>query len=103
MLLTHVLDSHKCPNIRTSLVIAGHVLTPLFSRMSLPSSILNKFFTPSLPPYVIAKAVIAAIDDQESRIIYLPFYTNFVKYVTLLPSFLRDLFQTVSRYSFERS
>ena len=68
----------------------------MFSRMSLPSKWMNKFFTPSLPAYVVAKAVIAAIDDQESRIIYLPLYTQFVKYVTLLPSFLRDVFQTVS-------
>ena len=67
----------------------------MFSKMSLPSSWLNKFFTPSVPPYAIAKAVIAAIDEQESRIIYLPFYTNFVKWVTILPSYLRDLFQWV--------
>lgn len=76
--------------------MAGHTLTPMFSVMNLPTTWFHRFFTPSVPPYAVAKAVIAAIDDQESRDIYLPFYTNFVKWVTILPSYLRDLFQCVS-------
>lgn len=89
---------YKCPSIRTSVIIAGHTYTRMFSRMSLPSSWFHKFFTPSLQPHAIAKAVIVAIDEQQSRTIYLPFYTHFVRYTTLLPSYLRDLFQWVSVY-----
>ncbi|PAV21151.1 retinal short-chain dehydrogenase reductase [Pyrrhoderma noxium] len=65
--LRYELDKrYKTPNIRTTLVLPGHTMTPLFSRMSLPTSWFHQFFTPSLPPYAVAKAVIAAIDEQES-------------------------------------
>ncbi|KLO16361.1 retinal short-chain dehydrogenase/reductase [Schizopora paradoxa] len=95
--LRYELDKrYNCPNIRTSVVIAGHTHTHMFSRMSLPSSWFHRFFTPSLQPYAIAKAVIAAIDEQESRNIHLPFYTHFVRYTTLLPSYLRDFVQWAS-------
>lgn len=67
--------------------------------MGLSTSWFHKFFTPSIPPYTIAKAVIAAIDEQESRTIFLPFYTHFVRWVTVLPSYIRDLFQWVSTLS----
>ncbi|THH12393.1 hypothetical protein EW145_g67 [Phellinidium pouzarii] len=95
--LRYELDKrYNTPSIRTTLVLAGHTMTPLFSKMSLPSSWFHRFFTPSVPPYIIAKTVIAAIDEQESRTIFLPFYTNFVKWVTILPSYIRDLFQWIS-------
>jgi len=60
------------------------------------SSGFYRFFTPTLQPHDLVKAVIAAIDDQESRTIMLPFYVNFVRLTTLLPSFGRDFFQWVS-------
>ncbi|KAH8118472.1 retinal short-chain dehydrogenase/reductase [Phellopilus nigrolimitatus] len=95
--LRYELDKrYKTPGIRTTLVLAGHTMTPMFSRMSLSTSWFHKFFTPSIPPYTIAKAVIAAIDEQESRTIFLPFYTHFVRWVTVLPSYIRDLFQWMS-------
>ena len=78
-------------------------MTPMFSKMNLPSSWFHRFFAPSIPPYAIAKAVIAAIDDQESRMIFLPFYTHFVRWVTILPSYLRDLFQTVRKHACSQS
>ncbi|KAL0949263.1 hypothetical protein HGRIS_009341 [Hohenbuehelia grisea] len=95
--LRYELDKlHKCPSIRTTLVLPGHVLTPLFSTVRLPSWSLFKFLAPSLHPVTVVKAIIAALDDQHSQTLYLPFYSHFVPYVTLLPSFLRDLFQTLS-------
>ncbi|KAI0700718.1 retinal short-chain dehydrogenase/reductase [Cytidiella melzeri] len=91
--LDHV---YKTPAIRTTLVVAGHILTPLFSAVSLPQGLWYKFFFPSLPPVAIAKAVISALDEQHSRTIYLPFYVNFVPYLPLMPSFIRDLAQWLS-------
>lgn len=87
---------YRTPGIRTTLLVAGHILTPMFSTVSLPQSWWYKFLVPSLPPIVIAKAVIAALDEQHSRTIYLPFYANFVPYLSILPSFLRDFGQWVS-------
>ena len=97
--LDHV---HHTPAIRTTLVMAGHILTPLFSTIRLPQNWWYKFLVPSLPPVTVAKAVIAALDEQHSRTIYLPFYANFVPLLPLLPSFLRDLSQWVSLMLFSR-
>ncbi|KAM5535527.1 hypothetical protein V8D89_010864 [Ganoderma adspersum] len=89
-------DVYKAPSVRTTLVIAGHILTPLFSTVRHPASWFYKFFFPSLPPVDVAKAVIAALDEQHSRVIYLPFYAHFVPYLHVLPSYLRDLAQWIT-------
>jgi hypothetical protein len=91
--------SYLTPKIRTSLVVAGHVLTPLFSRVTLPTNAFYKFFVPSLPPVALVKAVITALDEQHSKTIYLPFYTHFAGWLGLVPSFVRDPAQWVSEYS----
>ncbi|KAF8914210.1 retinal short-chain dehydrogenase/reductase [Gymnopilus junonius] len=70
---------YKCPQIRTTLVCPGHVLTPMFST-----------------PVAVVKKIIAALDDQYSENILLPFYTNFIPFIGHLPSFLRDLVQWIS-------
>lgn len=99
--LRYELDNqYRVPSIRTTLVVAGHVLTPLFSTINLPQSRLYKFFVPSLPPVTVAKSVIAALDEQHSRVIYLPFYANFVPYLTLMPSFIRDFGQWVRHLNY---
>lgn len=95
--LRYELDKrHKTPHIRTTLALPGHTLTPMFSRMSLPTAWWYRFFVPSLPPYSVVKRIIAAMDNQESGTIFMPFYTHFVPMVRLLPSFFRDIFQWVS-------
>lgn len=43
------------------------------------------------------KAIITVLDEQHSRTIYLPFYANFTPVLSLLPSYLRDFAQWVSR------
>jgi len=95
--LRYELDNrYLTPKIRTSLVVAGHVLTPLFSRVTLPTNAFYKFFVPSLPPVALVKAVITALDEQHSKTIYLPFYTHFAGWLGLVPSFVRDPAQWLS-------
>ncbi|KAJ3534274.1 hypothetical protein NM688_g7160 [Phlebia brevispora] len=95
--LRYELDhAYRTPGIRTTLVVAGHILTPLFLTVRLSQNWLYRFFVPSLPPVTVVKAIIAALDEQHSRIIYLPFYANFVPFLSLLPSFLRDFSQWLS-------
>ena len=86
---------YKCPQIRTTLVCPGHVLTPMFRTVKFSSSALFRFFCPSIQPVAVVKRIIAALDDQYSEDIFLPFYTNFIPYVGHLPSFLRDFVQWV--------
>jgi len=95
--LRYELDKrYHTPKIRTTLVVPGHVLTPLFSHATFPTSAFYKFFVPSLPPVTVVKAVITALDEQHSKTIYLPFYTHFAGWLRLLPSFLRDAGQWLS-------
>ena len=98
--LRYELDKrYKTPKIRTSLVFPGHVFTPLFANVKYPNAWINRFFTPSIPPYVVAKAVITALDEQESSNIYLPFFTHFIRWIVLSPSFVRDFFQWVCAHT----
>ncbi|KZT70370.1 retinal short-chain dehydrogenase/reductase [Daedalea quercina L-15889] len=95
--LRYELDhKYNTPGIRTTLVLPGHVQTPLFSRVRLPQTWWYRFFVPSLPPVTVAKAVIAALDEQHSRTIYMPFYANFTPYLSLCPSYVRDFGQWLS-------
>lgn len=94
---------YKCPKIRTTLILPGHILTPMFAKTTLPPFSLYKFLVPSLPPITVVKRVIAALDEQHSQTIMLPFYTNFIPYIGHLPSFLRDFAQWVSEYLAHRS
>jgi NAD(P)-dependent dehydrogenase (short-subunit alcohol dehydrogenase family) len=95
--LRYELDQrYNCPKIRTTLVLPGHTLTPLFATVQLPSSKFFKFFAPSLAPITVVKAIIQALDEQHSRTICLPIFTQLVPFVQLLPSFARDLFQWAS-------
>ncbi|KZP20196.1 retinal short-chain dehydrogenase/reductase [Athelia psychrophila] len=95
--LRYELDKrYEAPKIRTTLVVPGHILTPLFSRITLPRNAFFKFFFPSVAPVTIVKAVIAALDEQHSRTIYLPFYAHFTGLLALMPSFIRDAAQKLT-------
>jgi hypothetical protein len=68
----------------------------MFSTVTFPSFPFFKFLCPSVQPVTVVKRIIAALDDQHSQTVLLPFYTNFIPYIGHLPSFLRDLVQWVS-------
>ncbi|KAG6336597.1 hypothetical protein ID866_2506 [Astraeus odoratus] len=95
--LRYELDSrYDAPQIRTTVLCPGHILTPLFSTISVPDNIFYQFFVPSLSPLTVVKAIIQALDSQESRTVYLPFYTNSAVLMKTLPSFVRDLAQKLT-------
>jgi len=91
---------YKCPQIRTTLVTPGHILTPMFKTLSVPESSWYKFFFPSVQPITIVKSIIAALDEQHSQHIMLPFYTNFIPYLSHLPSFLHDFVQWIAHANY---
>jgi hypothetical protein len=90
-----VQSSYHCPQIRTSLLMPGHLMTPLFSTARFPPYLLYGFFFPSVPPVTVVKTIITILDEQHSRTVLLPFIANFAPFVKILPSFLRDLTQWV--------
>ncbi|KAG6910966.1 hypothetical protein DXG01_006020 [Tephrocybe rancida] len=86
---------YKCPQIRTTLVTPGHIMTPLFQTFSVPDNVFYKFFFPTVQPVTVVKRIIAVLDEQDSQHISVPFYTNLCPYITHMPSFIRDLTQWV--------
>ncbi|KAF5388295.1 hypothetical protein D9615_000616 [Tricholomella constricta] len=91
---------YKCPQIRTTLITPGHILTPLFETLNVPNRASYKFFFPSIQPITVVKRIIAALDEQHSQHIMVPFYTNFVPYLSHLPSFLRDFAQWIAHANY---
>jgi short-subunit dehydrogenase len=89
------IGSYNAAGVRTTIVVPGHIMTPLFSHARFPRSRLWNFFVPSLPPITVAKAVIAALDEQHSRTLYMPFYVNFAPFLRGMPSYIRDFGQWV--------
>lgn len=87
---------YNCPQIRTTLVVAGHVLTPMFGSVKFPPFALHRFVFPSVPPVTVVKRIISALDEQHSQVIMVPFFVYFTPFLTYLPSFVRDLAQWVS-------
>jgi hypothetical protein len=94
---------HKSPEIRTTLLAPGYILSPMFSRSGFasrpPSPLphwLHRFLAPPLATHDVVKAVIAALDRHESRDIYIPFFVNATVVIQLLPTWGRDFFQWVS-------
>jgi len=102
--LRYELDSvHKTPEIRTTLLVPGYILSPMFSRSGFasrpPSPLphwLHRFLAPPLATHDVVKAVIAALDRHESRDIYIPFFVNATVVIQLLPTWGRDFFQWIS-------
>lgn len=88
----HPLSSHPSYNdspIRTTLLIPGQVLTPLFASLP-PLSRPVSFLAPLVHPTDLAASVIDALDKQQSREIFLPFYGNKLWVIKGLPSWARD-------------
>jgi hypothetical protein len=81
--------------VRTTIILPGHINTPLFSTAHFPDRWWYRFFLPPLVPVAAVKAIIAALDEQQSREIFMPFYAQFSPYIQLLPSYARDWFQWV--------
>ncbi|KAG2155034.1 retinal short-chain dehydrogenase reductase [Suillus bovinus] len=95
--LRYELDNvYNAPGIRTTIVCPAHILTPLFSTVQLPSNRFFQFFAPSVAPVTVVKEIITALDAQQSRTIYLPFYANLSPALRMIPSYLRDLCQKLS-------
>lgn len=94
---------YKTPQIRTSLLLPSFISTPLFSAARMPhqiSPLLGGFFCPPVSPPDLVKAIISALDADESRVIRLPFYSHFARFlgvgVGVSPKWVVDGAQWVS-------
>ena len=66
--------------IKTTLVVAGQMYTPLFYGVRTP----NTFIAPVLEPLDVARKVVDAIEKRVGGEIYTPWYVGYM-YVLLIP------------------
>ncbi|CAG8447244.1 11405_t:CDS:2 [Ambispora gerdemannii] len=83
---------YNAPKIRTTLVCPGHMGTGLFDGVV----VTMPFLTPCLPPLDLVKLIITALDRNEGREIYIPYFTYLTPLLRAGPGFLFDL---ATRYS----
>jgi len=69
------------PEIRTVLVTAGQLSTPLFYGVQTP----NAFLAPVVEPIDVAKEIIAAIDNGHNAAIGMPLYARWIDWYNVLP------------------
>lgn len=79
---------HRCPEIRTTLVVLGHVRTTLFQ--GLPFNALARFLGPSVKPERVAARIVRSVERRRGGTIALPWYANWTEALSLLPSWARD-------------
>ncbi|SNX81298.1 related to a retinal short-chain dehydrogenase/reductase [Melanopsichium pennsylvanicum] len=79
---------HRCPQIRTSLLVLGHVKTQLFEGFRVNS--IARFLGPSVEPDAVANRIVASIQQRRGGTIALPWYANWSELFALLPSWATD-------------
>lgn len=79
---------HRCPQIRTTLLVLGHVKTQLFDGFRV--NVLARFLGPSVDADAVAKRVVSAAQNRRGGTIALPWYANWSEVFALLPSWATD-------------
>lgn len=69
------------PSIRTVLVTAGQLTTPLFYGVQTP----NAFLAPLVEPVDVARDIIAAIDNGRNAAVGSPLYARWIDWYNVLP------------------
>lgn len=79
---------HRCPRIRTTLLVLGHVQTQLFE--GLRYNWMARFLGPVVHPDAVAKRVVTAVQKRRGGTIAMPWYANWSEVFALLPSWATD-------------
>ncbi|KAJ9477145.1 putative oxidoreductase [Pseudozyma hubeiensis] len=79
---------HRCPRIRTTLLVLGHVRTQLFA--GLPSNLLARFLGPVVHPDAVAKRIVTTVEKRRGGTIAMPWYANWSELFALVPSWATD-------------
>ena len=79
---------HRCPHIRTTLLVLGHVKTSLFDGFRV--NLVARFLGPSVDPDAVAAKIVSAVQQRRGGTIALPWYANWSEVFALLPSWAAD-------------
>ncbi|RSH84506.1 uncharacterized protein EHS24_006028 [Apiotrichum porosum] len=71
---------YNTPEIRTTLVLPGHILTAMFEKTIMPRERLFKWLAPSLTVDVVADAIVSSLEggpfSKNDTVLRLPFFTH---------------------------
>ncbi|KAG8801649.1 hypothetical protein FRC17_006593 [Serendipita sp. 399] len=93
---------YRAPLIRTTLLTPGLLQTPMFAGIrplrehAMIPGWLFDFLMPALPPHVVVKEIIKALDLQESRDIVLPQFGKVSLWIPVLPYWIKYFTKWVS-------
>jgi hypothetical protein len=93
-------NRYHAPGIKTTLLLPGHIRTPLFDRIQFPRSLFFRFMAPSLQPGEVVAGIMDELYHQRDGVVRMPFYTQTVRLLNigtgLVPGFVRSFLQWVS-------
>jgi short-subunit dehydrogenase len=96
-------NRYHAPGVKTTLLLPGHIRTPLFDRIQFPRSLFFRFMAPSLEPEQVVAGIIMELEYKRNGVIRMPFYTQAVRFLNigtgLVPGYIRNFLQWVSHYS----
>lgn len=96
-------NRYHAPGIKTTLLLPGHIRTPLFDRIQFPRSLFFRFMAPSLQPEEVVAGIMDELYHQRNGVVRMPFYTQTVRFLNigtgLVPEFIRNFLQWVSTIS----
>lgn len=97
-------NRYDAKQVRMTLILPGHIHTPLFSKIRFPRAAIFRFFAPSLLPQTVVKNIIEALDAQENRVVRVPAYTHSARILSLgsslVPGFVRTFAQWITNADF---
>ncbi|GAA97732.1 hypothetical protein E5Q_04411 [Mixia osmundae IAM 14324] len=90
---------YGAPLVRTTFVAPGQTRTALFGSLSGHTGLpyLGNFMFPWVGPHDVAKAIIEAINADESRYICIPFFSSVSWILRGMPSFMQSLARWMSQ------
>ena len=93
-------NRYHAREVRTTLLLPGHIRTPLFDKIQFPRSLLFRFMAPSLEPGQVVEKIVRSLAAQENTVVRMPFYTHSARFLNLgsnlTPGWVRDFLQWAS-------
>ncbi|BEI80182.1 hypothetical protein CcaverHIS002_0107110 [Cutaneotrichosporon cavernicola] len=90
---------YDASEVRTTLVLPGHILTRMFTKTILPSSFFLRLLTPSLTPSEVADAIVGALGGgRANTVLRLPLFTQSARLLNPSSALVPDIVLRLSHW-----
>ncbi|KLT41037.1 NAD(P)-binding protein [Cutaneotrichosporon oleaginosum] len=90
---------YDASEVRTTLVLPGHILTGMFTKTILPKSFFLRLLVPSLTPPEVADAIVGALGGgRANTVLRLPFFTQSARLLNPASALLPDIVLRLSHW-----